>query len=129
MSISVTPFKFKLLLAAESVLNSLKYPAEVKRALQQFTEHDFGDFVHFFSILFHFIVFGPVCLFGCSLVRPGLQRKAKLIYVLCFLILAACLIRSVVKITIIKTVPDTLQSILVAYVANISRIYVNGLDR
>jgi len=110
-------------------LNSLKYLTEVKRALQQFIEHDFGDIAHFLSVLFHLIVFGSVCLVGCSVVRAGLQRKAKMIYILCSLILVACLIRSVVKITIIKTLPDTLKSILVAYVANVSRIYVNGLDR
>jgi hypothetical protein len=63
LSISVTSFKLKLLLAAESVLNNLKYLAEVKRALQQFTEHDFGDNVHFLFVLFHFILFGSFCLF------------------------------------------------------------------
>jgi hypothetical protein len=127
--ISVTPFKFKLLLATGSVLNSLKHLVDLTRALQQFTEHDFGDIVHFLSVLFHLIFFGSVCLVGCSVVRAGLQRKARLISILYSLILAACLIRNVVKITIIKSVPDNLQSILVVYVANVSRIYVNGLDR
>ena len=95
--ISVSPFKFKLLLAAESVLNSSKHLAELKRALQQFTEHDFGDIVHFLSILFHLIFFGSVCLVGCSVVRAGPQRNAKLIYIPYSLILAACLIRNVAK--------------------------------
>jgi len=72
LRLSVTSFKFKLLLAAESVLNTLKYLAEVKRALQQFTEYDFGDILHFLSVLFHFTVFGSVCLFGCSVVRAAL---------------------------------------------------------
>jgi hypothetical protein len=50
-------------------------------------------------------------------------------YIFCSLILAACLIRNVVKPTAIKTVRDTLDSVLVTYVANVSKIYVNGLDR
>lgn len=114
----------KLFLAAESVLNSLKYLTEVKPALQQFTEYDFGDIVRFLSVSFHLIVFGSIRLVGCSVVRACLQRKAKLIYILCSHILAACLIRSVVKITIIKALPDTLESILAVYLANFSRIYV-----
>jgi len=50
LSFSVTSFEFKFLLAAKSVLNSLTYLAEVKRSLQQFTEHDFGDILHFLSV-------------------------------------------------------------------------------